>query len=88
MEVRRSTYEVIVDGKSTASVGMNDIIEVSVPPGSHTVRVQSGRNSSRTTSFQAAEGEIVTFRCTGKSFLPIFLVSFFVRSRALSLVRE
>ncbi len=48
----------------------------------------SGRNSSRTKTFDAADGETVAFRCTGKSILPIFLLSFVVPSLALSLHRE
>ena len=38
--------------------------------------------------FDAAEEEIVAFRCTGKRFLPIFLVSFVVPRLALSLRPE
>jgi hypothetical protein len=39
-------------------------------------------------TFDAADGEVVAFRCTGKRFLPIFLASFVVPSLALSLRRE
>ena len=49
---------------------------------------RSGRNSSRTQTFEAAESQTVAFRCTGKSFLPIFLASFVVPSLALQLRRE
>lgn len=87
VEVRRGTYAIEVDGKQVGSVDMNDTFEVPVEPGSHTLRIRSGRNSSRTTTFEAADGDIVAFRCTGKSFLPIFLVSFVVPSLALTLVR-
>lgn len=87
VEVRRGTYAIEVDGKQVGSVDMNDTFEVPVEPGSHTLRIRSGRNSSRTTIFEAADGDIVAFRCTGKSFLPIFLVSFVVPSLALTLVR-
>jgi hypothetical protein len=54
----------------------------------HTLQVRNGRNSSRTKTFDAAEGETVAFRCSGKSILPIFLLSFVVPSLALSLHRE
>jgi hypothetical protein len=56
--------------------------------GCHTLQVRNGRNSSRTKTFDAAEDEIVAFRCGGKSILPIFLLSFVVPSLALSLHRE
>jgi hypothetical protein len=67
---------------------MNDTFETPVQPGRHTLQVRNGRNSSRTKTFEAAEGESVTFRCSGKSILPIFLLSFAVPSLALTLRRE
>lgn len=88
VEVRRGPYEVEVDGELVGSVDMNDTIETPVEPGRHTLRIRSGRNSSRPRAFDAADGDIVAFRCTGKSFLPIFLASFFVPSLALTLVQE
>ena len=77
-EVRRGAYDIVVDGRSAGSLEMNATIELPVEPGRHTVQVRSGRKSSRTEDFDAAEGETVAFRCTGKRFLPIFLASFIV----------
>ncbi len=88
VEVRRGTYEVVLDGQRAGSLEMNDTIEIPVEPGHHALQVRNGRNSSRIRSFEAAEGETVTFRCTGKRFLPIFLASFVVPSLALSLRRQ
>ena len=88
VEVRRGTYDVEVDGKRIGSVDMNDTIESPVEPGRHTLQVRNGRNSSRTKTFTAVDGETVTFRCTGKRFLPLFLASFVLPSLALVLVRE
>jgi hypothetical protein len=87
-EVRRDTYEVVVDGQRAGSLKLNDTIEIPIEPGRHTVQVRNGRNSSQTQTFDAAEGETVAFRCTGKRFLPIFLASFVVPSLALKLKRE
>ncbi len=87
-EVRRGTYDVVLDGQRVGSLEMNDTFETPVEPGHHTLKVRNGRNSSRTKTFDAADGEIASFRCTGKSILPIFLLSFVVPSLALSLVRE
>lgn len=87
-EVRRGTYDVVVDGKPVGTVQLNDPIEIPVESGRHTLQVRSGRNSSRTKTFDAADGETVAFRCSGKSILPIFLASFVVPSLALSLKRE
>src|SRR5690348_16593991 len=88
VEVRRAPYEVLVDGARVGSVAMNDTIEVPVTPGRHTLQLRSGRDSSRPRPFEAAEGERVAFRCTGKRFLPLFLASFVDPSLALVLVRE
>jgi hypothetical protein len=88
LEVRRGTYEAIVDGQNAGSIKMNDSIEIPVGPGRHSLKIRSGRKSSRTETFEASEGQVVVFRCTGKSFLPIFLASFVIPSLALQLRRE
>ena len=87
-EVRRGTYDIVVDGQPAGSLKMNDTIEIPIEPGRHTLQVRNGRNSSQTEVFDAAEGETVAFRCTGKRFLPIFLASFVIPSLALKLKRE
>jgi hypothetical protein len=87
-EVRRGSYDVVVDGERVGSVEMNDRIEIPVEPGRHTLQVRNGRKSSSIETFDATEGEIVAFRCTGKRFLPIFLASFIVPRLALKLVRD
>ena len=88
VEVRRGPYEVEVDGQQVGSLAMNDTIETPVEPGRHTLQIRNGRNSSRAETFDAADGETVAFRCTGKRFLPLFLASFVVPSLALVLIRE
>ena len=87
-EVRRGAYDVMVDGERVGSVEMNDTIEIPIEPGCHTLQVQDGRKSSSTETFDASEGAVVAFRCTGKRFLPIFLASFIVPRLALKLVRD
>jgi len=88
VEVRRGTFDVLVDGKPVGSIELHDTTEISVEAGRHTVQIRNGRNSSRTHTFDVAEDQVVAFRCTGKRFLPIFLVSFVVPSLALVLRRE
>jgi hypothetical protein len=88
VEVRRGTYDVVLDGKPAGSLELNRTIDIPVEPGRHTLQVRNGRNSSRTRTFDAPEGDTVAFRCGGKRPLPIFLASFVVPSLALSLHRE
>jgi hypothetical protein len=85
VEVRRGPYDVVVDGEHVGALEMSDTIEIPIEPGHHTLQVRNGRKLSRTLTFDAAEGQVVAFRCTGKRFLPIFLVSFLVPRLALSL---
>src|SRR5579871_5885733 len=54
-EVRRGTYDVVVDDERAGSVEMNRTIEIPVEPGRHTLQVRNGRNSSSTQTFDAAE---------------------------------
>jgi hypothetical protein len=88
VEVRRGTFDVVVDGERVGSVDMNDTTEIPVEAGHHSLQVRNGRNLSRTLTIDAAEGQVVAFRCTGKRLLPIFLVSFIVPHLALSLRPE
>ncbi len=87
-EVRRGAYDIVLDGERVGAVEMNRTFETPVEPGRHTLQVRNGRNSSRAETFDAADGETVAFRCTGKRILPIFLLSFVIPSLALSLHRE
>jgi hypothetical protein len=87
-EVRRGTYDVVVDGERVGSVEMNDMTDIPIEAGDHTLQVRNGRNLSRTLTFGAPDGQVVAFRSTGKRFLPIFLVSFVVPRLALSLRPE
>jgi hypothetical protein len=88
VEVRRGTFDVLVDGERAGSLEMNDTVEIPIEAGHHTLQVRNGRNLSRTLTLDAAEGQIAAFRCTGKRFLPIFLMSFVVPRLALSLRPE
>ena len=86
-EVRRRPYDVMLDGGRVGSVEMNETFEIPIVTGRHELQVRSGRESSAVQSFEAVEDEIVAYRCTGKRFLPIFLVSFVAPSLALKLIR-
>ncbi len=85
VEVRRGTYEALVDGARVGSVEMNETTDIAIEAGHHTLQVRNGRNLSRILDFEAAEGVTVPFKSTGKRFLPIFLASFVVPRLALSL---
>jgi len=59
VEVRRGTYEIVVDGQRAGSLEMNDTIEIPAEPGRHTLHLRLAENSSRTQTFEAAESQTV-----------------------------
>jgi hypothetical protein len=87
-EVRRGTYDAVVDGTRAGTPEMNQTIDIPVEAGRHTLQVRHGRNSSAIATLDVTEGKIVSFRCSGKRILPVFLLSFAVPSPALSLTRD
>jgi hypothetical protein len=67
-EVRRGTYDVVLDGDRVGSVDMNDTFEIPVEPGRHNLQVRSGRNSSRTVTFDTVDDGRVAFRSSSPAW--------------------
>ncbi len=88
VEGRRGAYDGVLDDARVGAVELNGTIEIPIDSGRHKLQVRDGRNSSRTRSFDAADGDVVAFRCGGKRPLPLFLASFVVPSLALSRRRQ
>lgn len=72
VEVRRGTYDVLLDGERAGSVALHDTIEMPVETGRHTLQVRSGRNSSRPQTFGAVEDDVVAYRCGGSGLCRSF----------------
>lgn len=87
-ELRRGTFTVVVDGRSVGSIEPHNTLEVPVEPARHTLRIQAGRYSSRVHSFEAADGEVVTFRLHGAMMWPRYVASIVKPDLAISLRRE
>ena len=88
VEVRRRTYDAMVDGKSAGSVELNETIDIPVEPGRHTLRVRHGRYSSRDRSFDVSDGEVAAFRCHGANIWPMYVASIVIPDLAITLKRE
>ena len=88
IELRRGRFEIVVDGRGIGSLGYRDTVEAPVEPGRHTLRIQAGRYSSRDHPFDAADGEVVSFRCHGAMVWPRWAASFLKPDLAISLMRE
>jgi hypothetical protein len=77
-----------VDGTVVASVEWGDVIETQLEPGHHSLRVRAGRYSSRSLTFEVAQGEVIEFRCHGAMMWPRYVVSIVKPDLAVSLHRE
>lgn len=88
IELRRAPLQIALDGAMLGSVKRHETFEAPIEPRHHNLQVRLGRYSSATLSFDAADGEIVSFRCHSPMVWPRFLASLIVPSRALSLKRR
>jgi hypothetical protein len=84
-ELRRGRFEISVDGKPAGSLANHETVDTPVEPGRHNLVLRRGRYSSRTLTFDAADGEIVDFRCSGARIWPIYVASIVKPDLAISL---
>lgn len=87
-ELHPSPFQVALDSEPIGSIANHETFETSIPPGPHSLRVNTGRYTSKERTFEAAEGEVVSFRCHGARIWPIYLASLAVPTIALKLARE
>lgn len=89
IELRRGPFEIELDGNSIGSINKADEpSEIPVEAGHHTLRIGSGRSSSKEHSFDVADGEVVNFRTYGPLVWPVYVASIFKPDLAISLKRE
>jgi hypothetical protein len=88
IELRRGEFEISVDGKNAGSVKYGETVETPLEPGRHTLRLRVGRYSSRDRSFDAADSEIVSFRCHGAMVWPRYVASLVKPDLGISLHRQ
>lgn len=88
MELRRGTFDVLIDGNSVGSIDWHHTVEVPVEPGPHKIRIWAGRYSSQDHSFEVADGDMIRFRVHGAMVWPRWVVSMLKPDLAISLKRE
>jgi len=87
-ELRRGRFEISVDGNSVGSIDNHEAVETPLQPGHHTVQMRHGRYSSRELPFDAADGEVVSFRCHGARIWPTYVASIVLPNLGIALKRE
>lgn len=88
IELRRGTFEVVVDGTAVGAIEYEQTTDVTLEPGHHTVEVRKGRYSSRAHPFDVTDGEVVAFRCHGAMMWPRYVASLVKPDLAIALHRQ
>ncbi len=88
IELRRGTFDVLLDGSTVGSIDWNDTFEVQLEPGRHKIRIRAGRYSSQDRAFDALDGEMVNFQVHGAMVWPRWVASTVKPDWAISLKRE
>jgi hypothetical protein len=83
-ELRRGTFEVLVDGQPAGTLEYGDKIEIPVPPGHHVLRLRAKRYSSRDHGFDATDGEVIALRCHAPMVWPRWLISWAMPNLGIS----
>lgn len=88
IELRRGTFDVLIDGRHVRSINHQETIEEPIQPGHHALQIRSGRYSSRRHTFDAPDDAIVNYRCHGPMMWPRYIASILKPDLAISLRRE
>jgi hypothetical protein len=87
-ELRGGIFDVWLDGEKVRSIEWGKTVEGPVEPGRHTLRIGKRRYSSPERSFEARDGETISFRCHGAMLWPRWVLSFAIPSLGISLKRR
>lgn len=68
-------WDIVLDGRVVGSIANQEIVEVSLAPGRHTLRLGHGRHRSPQRSFAIASAGLVSYRCHGPRFWPLWLAA-------------
>lgn len=85
MELRRSPFEITLDGNPAGTIDRHQTVELEVEPGPHTLQVKTGRYSSPARAFDATDGANLDFRCNGAILWPQYVASLLVPKIGLRL---
>jgi hypothetical protein len=85
----RGKWQILIDGTEAGSIDRQQVVELPVEPGHHTLRVKrSERFLSRERSFDAADEQVVRFSCRSQLMWPMYIASLIRPDLWISLRRE
>jgi hypothetical protein len=84
----RHAWQILLDGKPAGSIANDRGVELPVEAGHHALRLSSGRFTSPERSFDAADGQVVSFTCHAPLFWPQAAAAVVVPGLWISLRQE
>jgi hypothetical protein len=84
----RHPFDISIDGKIIDSLAMRETAELPVEPGRHVLRLRSGRRRSPERSFDATEGDVISFSCHGAMVWPTYVASLVKPDLGIALKKE
>lgn len=75
IELRRRPFDIEIDGTTVGTIESHGTVDTSLEPGEHTVRLRSGRYTSRPLTVGVADGSMTALRCHSAMVWPRYLVS-------------
>lgn len=72
---RSPEWQVEVDGQVVGSIASQTTVDLAVEPGRHSLRLRSHRHSSPERSFEAGDGEVVSFWCRAAMLWPVYVAA-------------
>ena len=86
---RNRTWQVHLDDNPVGTIARNDVLELPVEPGQHTLQLTStGRRSSPARTFEARDESTVDFNCHSEPIWPLMLMALFVPGRWIVLKQK
>jgi hypothetical protein len=82
VEDRKRTWNIRLDGRPAGTIARNDVLELPIEPGHHTLQLTStGKRTSPVHGFDAAEESMVEFTCHSQPVWPLMLMALVVPGR-------
>ena len=73
---RKGAWQITLDGDVVGTIAVGQTVELPIEKGYHTLRLNSDRHHSPERSFEAAEGQVVSFACrTAVAFWPVHVAA-------------
>lgn len=68
-------WDIVLDGRAVGAVADQEVVEVALAPGHHTLRLGGGRHTSPQRTFDIASAGLLSYRCHGPRLWPLWVAA-------------